>query len=84
MSSKPQLSLVVMRPVPDRIITACFQTQHIKISVVQLYAPTEVAEYIVKDAFYNQLQEELELIHIRVIPLSPCYGFCHVIYTRPR
>ena len=48
-------SLISYTPISERIITARLHSQHINISVVVAYAPTEDAEDGVKDEFYHQL-----------------------------
>ena len=55
-------ALTGWKPVSERIITARFATRHAKITVVQVYAPTESASDSEKDSFYEQLQEELNSI----------------------
>ena len=53
-------SLIGWKPVNERIITARFQTKHAKVTVVQVYAPTETSPVEEKDAFYEQLQTTLD------------------------
>ena len=48
--------------VDDRIIVATFQTAITPLTVVQVYAPTHAASPQVQDAFYAQLQHQLEQI----------------------
>ena len=48
-------SLISYTPISVRIITARLHSQHINISVVVAYAPTEDAEGGEKDEFYHQL-----------------------------
>ena len=48
-------SLISYTPISERIITVRLHSQHINISVVVAYAPTEDAEDGVKDEFYHQL-----------------------------
>jgi len=55
-------ALIGWKPVSERIITARFATRHAKITVVQVYAPTESASDSEKDSFYEQLQDELNSI----------------------
>ena len=43
--------------VSERIIVARFNSNHIKVTIIQVYAPTNVATDDEKDDFYNQLQE---------------------------
>ena len=47
-------------PISDRIITATFDTPITPLSVIQVYAPTDCATSDVKDAFYQQLQQQLD------------------------
>uniref|UniRef100_A0A2C9KPM0 Endonuclease/exonuclease/phosphatase domain-containing protein n=1 Tax=Biomphalaria glabrata TaxID=6526 RepID=A0A2C9KPM0_BIOGL len=60
MSKIAASALIAWKPVNDRIITARLQTNQIKITTIQVYAPTENAEDTIKDNFYNQLQSTLD------------------------
>lgn len=62
LSKEAAAALVGWKPVSDRIITARFQTRSAKITVVQIYAPVEDADDAAKDAFYDQLQEEIDIV----------------------
>lgn len=55
-------ALVGWKPISDRIITARFQSRHAKITVIQVYAPTNEADDEEKDAFYDQLQDTIAVI----------------------
>lgn len=48
-------ALLSWEPVSDRLITARFNTKFKKISFIQCYAPTEVAQVEEKQQFYEQL-----------------------------
>ena len=53
-------TLLEWNPVSDRIITARFNSNHIKLTVIHAYAPTNEADDENKDLFYDQLQEEVD------------------------
>ena len=55
-------ALVAWKPVNHRIITARLQTRHAKVSIVQIYAPTDTADEEEKEEFYGQLQDTLDEI----------------------
>ena len=54
--------LVRWKPINERIIMARFYTRHAKVTVVQVYAPTEVAADSEKDELYDQLQGVIDEI----------------------
>ena len=60
MSKKASRALTDWTPVSERIIQARYHSQHIKLTVVHVYAPTEDAEEQVKNKFYMRLQEVLD------------------------
>ncbi|PIO76758.1 hypothetical protein TELCIR_01154, partial [Teladorsagia circumcincta] len=47
------------KAVNERIITARFVTKYTRTTVVQVYAPTEVADDEIKNEFYEKLQETI-------------------------
>jgi exonuclease III len=49
-------SLLEWNPISPRIVTARFDTQFQKTTVIQVYAPTNEAQEIEKEDFYNALQ----------------------------
>ena len=57
MNKNAAKSLIGWNPVNDRIITARFQSKHTKITLIQVYAPTENSDEEEKDNFYAQLQD---------------------------
>ena len=61
LSKNTAKALIGWKPVNERIITARFATRHAKITVVQIYAPTESASGGEKDKFYEQMQDELNI-----------------------
>lgn len=60
LSKRAANSLVGWEPVNDRIITARFRTKHTRVSVIQVYAPTEDATVEEKDDFYERLQDTID------------------------
>lgn len=53
-------SLIEWEPINERIIRARFFSRYIKMTILQVYAPTNDADDDVKDVFYNQLQREID------------------------
>lgn len=60
LDSEASRALIGWVAVSDRIISARFQTRFLKMTVIQVYAPTEEADDADKDAFYEQLQDILD------------------------
>ena len=60
MSSKAAKSLESWEPISDRIIVARFYSKHIKMTVIQVYAPTNDADDDTKDDFYELLQRAVD------------------------
>ena len=56
------VSLKEWNPFNDRIITARFNSQHIKTTIMQVYSSTNDVESWAKDDFYDQLQSMLEAV----------------------
>ncbi|XP_018405972.1 PREDICTED: craniofacial development protein 2-like [Cyphomyrmex costatus] len=68
-STKIKKSLMEWNPVSDRLITARFRAKNRNITIIQCYAPTEIADDSEKDHFYNQLQSTIASAHKRDIKL---------------
>ena len=65
MSKEAAAALMDWTPVNERIITARFYSNHIKLTMVHVYAPTETYDAPKKNDFYEKLQEVIERIQQR-------------------
>ena len=65
LSKEAANALIGWKPINDRTITARFQSRHAKTTVIQIYAPTENADEMEKDTFYDQLQDSINDIPSR-------------------
>ena len=55
-------SMIEYHPVNERIIRVRLRKKPVKISIIQVYSPTNDAESDVKEDFYDALKSELEKI----------------------
>ena len=60
MAKRATESLIDWTPISKRIIKARFYSQHIKLTLVHVYAPTEDADDQTKDDSYTRLQDVLD------------------------
>lgn len=61
-STREYQQVLQWEPNSERIITACFKGPVRNLTVIQCYAPTEVAEQDAKQSFYAQLQREYDKV----------------------
>lgn len=60
MSKEAAKSLISWKPCGERLLTARFNSRHVKMTIIQAYAPTNTDSDASKDQFYEQLQAAYE------------------------
>ena len=63
MTKNGEQALLESKPISDRIIYARFFSRYVKLSIIQVFAPTNEANVEDKDNFYEQLQTVVESVH---------------------
>lgn len=59
-AKKHEKSLIELEPINQRIIKARFESNYCKLTLIQVYAPTNDAEEDAKDSFYEALQSTID------------------------
>ena len=60
LSQEVTRAMLSWEPINDRIITMRLQANHTKVTIIQVYAPTNAASDQEKNEFYEQLQDILD------------------------
>ncbi|XP_026047154.1 craniofacial development protein 2-like [Astatotilapia calliptera] len=60
LSRRATTSLLAWKPISDRLTLARFQARHVKVTILQVYAPTEEADDTDKDGFYAMLRDAID------------------------
>lgn len=59
LSNKAENALIDWAPINERIISARFYSKFLKLTVIHAYAPTNESDEIIKDEFYEILNEQI-------------------------
>ena len=63
MTKKAEQTLLKWKPISDIIIYARFFSRYVKLSIIQVYAPTNEANVEDKNNFYEQHQTVVDSVH---------------------
>mgnify|MGYP001792712307 CR=1 FL=1 len=60
MNDETRKCMMKWKPITDRMISARFFSKYVKMSIIQIYSPTNDASYEDKESFYALLQKEID------------------------